>query len=74
MTTEKKKTPWILWPFVAIWNLVAAIITLTGRFIAVLLGLVLIILGVVLSLTIIGAIIGVPMILFGVLLIVRGLW
>jgi hypothetical protein len=73
MTTEKK-TPWFLWPFVAIWNLLAWIIQLTGRLIAMIIGLLLIIGGVVLTLTVVGAIIGVPMILFGVLLIVRGLW
>lgn len=72
--TSGKKTPWILWPFVAIWNLVAAIIKLTGRLIAVILGLVLIIVGVVLSLTVVGAIIGIPLAGFGVLLMVRGLW
>jgi hypothetical protein len=72
--TVEKKIPWILWPFVAVWNLVAAIIKLTGRMLAMVLGLLLIVAGVALTLTVVGAIVGVPMILFGVLLIVRGLW
>jgi hypothetical protein len=72
MTKSEKKTPWILWPFVALWRLLAAIIKLTGRLVAVILGLVFIIVGVVLSATMVGAIIGVPFIIFGVLLIIRG--
>jgi hypothetical protein len=69
-----KKTPWYLWPFAAIWNLVAYIVKLTGRLVAVLLGFVLLILGVVLTVTVIGAIIGVPLGVIGVLMIIRGLW
>ena len=69
-----KKTPWYLWPFAAIWNLVAYIVKLTGRLVAVLLGFVLLILGVILTVTVIGAIIGIPLGVIGVLMIIRGLW
>jgi len=69
-----KKTPWYLWPFAAIWNLVAYIVMLTGRLLAVILGFVFIILGVILTVTVIGAIIGVPLGVIGVLMIIRGLW
>ena len=69
-----KKTHWLLWPFVFIWNLVAYILQLTGRFVAVILGLVLIVLGVLLSMTVVGAILGVPLAVIGLLLVVRGLW
>lgn len=69
-----KKTPWYLWPFAAIWNLVAYIVMLTGRLLAVILGFVFIILGVILTVTVIGAIIGIPLGVFGVLMIIRGLW
>lgn len=72
MTKSEKKTPWILWPFVAIWRLLATIIKLTGRLIAVILGLVFMIVGVILSTTVIGSIIGIPLVIFGALLIVRG--
>lgn len=73
---EEKKTgiSCLLWPFVAIWNLVVWIVNLTGRLLAVVLGLVLVIVGIILSLTIVGAVIGVPLAGFGVLLMVRGLW
>jgi hypothetical protein len=69
-----KKTPWYLWPFAAIWNLVAYIVMLTGRLLAVILGFVFIILGVLLTVTVIGAIIGIPLGVIGVLMIIRGLW
>ena len=74
MTINLKNTPWFLWPFAAIWNLVAWIVNLTGRLVAVILGLVFLIVGAILTITVIGAILGIPMILFGLLLVVRGLW
>ena len=72
--TQSKRTPWYLWPFVALWKLVVGIVALTGRLVAVILGLVFLIVGVVLSLTVIGAIVGVPFIVFGFMLIIRGLF
>jgi hypothetical protein len=74
MTVNLKKTPWYLWPFAAIWNLVAWIVGITGRMIAVILGLVFLIVGAILTVTVIGAIIGIPMIILGLLLVIRGLW
>jgi hypothetical protein len=62
----------LMWPFVAIWRLIAFILEFVGRFFAVTLGLILTLLGVVVSLTGIGVIIGVPLLLFGVVLIIRG--
>ena len=62
----------LVWPFVAVWRLVAFVFEFVGRFFAVTLGLILMLLGVVVSLTGIGAIIGVPLLLFGVVLIIRG--
>ena len=72
--TEERKTPWIFWPFVALWRLVTWILELTGRLVAVILGFVLMAVGVILSLTVVGAILGVPLGLFGVLLVFRGLF
>jgi hypothetical protein len=71
---EQTKTPWLLWPFVALWRLVTWILAMTGRLVAILLGIVLMVVGVIATLTVIGAIIGVPMFLFGVLLVFRGLF
>jgi hypothetical protein len=74
MSTESKKTPWYLWPFVALWRLVTGILVLTGRLVAVILGLVFVLIGALLSATVVGAIVGVPLILFGGLLVLRGLF
>ena len=71
---EHKHVPWYLWPFWAIWQLVAWIILLTGRVVAVILGLVLMIIGAVVSLTVVGLIIGVPLFLVGLLLVFRGIF
>jgi hypothetical protein len=65
---------WFLWPFVALWRLVAGIIQVTGRLLAIVLGVVLMIVGVVLSATIIGAVLGIPLAAFGLMLVVRGLF
>ncbi len=64
----------VLWPVIALSTLLAAMIKVVGRAIAFVLGFVLMIFGVVLCLTIIGAIVGVPRVLFGLALVVRGLF
>jgi multisubunit Na+/H+ antiporter MnhC subunit len=71
---DTKKTHWLLWPFVWIWNLIAYIVMLTGRMVAVILGLVLMLAGVILTITLVGAIAGIPLCIIGVLLVIRGLW
>ena len=67
-------TPWYLWPFAVLWQFVTWILRLTGRLLAVVLGLALMTVGVLISLTIIGAILGVPLALLGFLLVLRGLF
>ena len=75
MTTETKQhIPWYLWPFAALWKLLAVIIEMTGRFLAMVLGIVFIVAGVIVSLTIVGAIIGVPLAIVGLLLLLRGIF
>ena len=74
MSTHARRTHWLLWPFVALWHLVTFILEATGRLVAVVLGLALAIAGVVVSLTIVGTIVGVPLVILGLLLILRGLF
>jgi hypothetical protein len=74
MTDKKKRVPWFLWPFVALWNLVIGIIGLTGRLVGVILGLVLLIVGGILTALVVTAPIGIPIALFGLLLVIKGLW
>lgn len=71
---QKRHTPWYLWPFAALWRLMATIVELTGRFVAMVIGLVFVIVGAVVSLTIVGAIVGIPMAIIGLLLFVRGIF
>ena len=73
MTTHKHIV-WILWPFYALAQLITGILKLTGRLVAALIGFVLLVAGVVLSITIIGAILGVPLIILGFMLLVRAIF
>ena len=75
MTTHSKQhIPWFLWPFAALWKLLAVIVELTGRFVAMVLGIVFMLVGLIVSLTIIGAIVGVPLAVIGLLLLLRGIF
>ncbi len=72
--SNEKKTPWFLWPFKAIWDLLAFILNLTGRLIAAVLGLALMIVGGILTITLFAAPIGIPVIIFGFLLLIRSIF
>jgi len=74
MQRSEHRTPWIWWPFVALWRLIALIVEFTGRIVAVVLGAVLMIVGIIVSLTIIGAVVGIPLAILGLLLVLRGLF
>ena len=70
-TEKKKKMPWYLWPFAALWWLLTFIFEFTGRIVGAILGLVLLIVGVLLTFLVISAPIGIPLAVFGLLLMVR---
>jgi Family of unknown function (DUF5362) len=70
----KQHIPWYLWPFAAIWKLLAVIVELTGRLVAMVLGIVLMIVGALISLTIVGAIVGIPLAIVGLLLFLKGIF
>ena len=74
MTSENKRTPWFLWPFVALWDLITWILKLTGRLVAAILGLVFMIVGAILTVTVVGAVVGIPLIIFGFALMVRAIF
>ena len=69
-----ERVPWYLWPFYTIWRLITWIVRLTGRLIAVILGFALILLGAILCITVILLPLGIPMIVFGFLPTMRGLF
>jgi hypothetical protein len=71
---EEKRTPWFLWPFVALWKLLALILGLTGRLVLGVLGLVFMIVGLILTVTLIAAPVGIPLAIVGVLLLLRSIF
>ncbi len=72
--STENQVPWILWPFYAIWKVLTFILGVTGRILCAILGLALMAAGVGLTLSIVGAIVGVPLASFGFLLTVRALF
>lgn len=74
MITRTKHTPILLAPFAWVWQLVSWVLGLTGRLVAVILGFVFLVVGFLITLTVVGAIIGIPMLILGFALIVRGLF
>jgi len=57
-----------------LWRMLAGIIKITGRLVAVILGFALLAAGIALCFTIIGMIVGIPLLLCGALLMVRGMF
>ena len=71
---DERRVPWYLWPFHALWRLLSFVLAATGRLLCGVLGIVLMIAGSVLALSVIGAPLGVPLVLLGFLLLVRALF
>jgi hypothetical protein len=71
---EKSRVLWYLWPFKALWDLLAFILTLTGRLIGAVLGLALAIVGLVLTVLVISAPVGIPLMVLGGLLMIRSIF
>ena len=75
MTTEKSKsTSLIAGPFVAVWKLLTFILELTGRLVGGIIGLVLMMVGLVLIITVIAAPLGIPLVVIGLLLAIRSIF
>ncbi|MBN1291621.1 MAG: hypothetical protein JXB48_07255 [Candidatus Latescibacteria bacterium] len=64
----------LAWPFKLLWKLVTFILSFTGRIIAVVLGFVLMILGGFLTASVVAAPVGIPLIIVGFLLVLRGIF
>jgi hypothetical protein len=73
-TATDRETSVLLWPFVMLWALVGFVLRAVGRILCAVLGLALMAAGVALTLTVLGAIVGVPLAAFGLLLLVRALF
>jgi len=66
--------PILLWPFYAIWRFLTFVLELIGRLLCALLGIGLMIAGVTITLSIVGAPIGIPLASVGFLLLVRAIF
>jgi hypothetical protein len=72
--TEERRIPWFLWPFYALWRLLTFIVNATGRLVLAVLGIALMVVGWVITLTVVGAPLGVPLAILGFLLLLRALF
>jgi hypothetical protein len=73
-SSARSNAPWFLWPFAALWDLLAFVLKLTGRLIAAILGLALMAVGVLLTTTVVGAPVGIPILILGFLLLIRSVF
>ena len=69
--SSDRSVPWFLWPFYAVWRLLTFILNAIGRLLCGVLGIVLMVVGVAVALTVVGAPLGVPMAIVGFLLLMR---
>jgi len=72
--THQKRTPIVLLPFVIVWSLFSFLLRLTGRIVAAVIGVVFMIVGLTLSVTLVAAPIGIPLAVFGFLLLLRSVF
>ena len=62
------KTHWLLWPFLFVFRLVGFIIAAVGKLVGAVIGFALTVVGFALTVTLIGAGVGVPLMIFGILM------
>jgi len=71
---HKMKYPLLLWPFVAVWNLLALAFSITGRLLMTIVGLALMVIGITLLVTAMSVPIGIPLSILGLILMLRGIF
>ncbi|HTR82666.1 MAG TPA: hypothetical protein VMM58_13635 [Bacteroidota bacterium] len=72
--SSNKKTSILLLPFTIVWAIFSFVMKLTGRVLAALIGLVCIAIGIFLSVTLVAAPVGIPLVIFGILLLIRSIF
>lgn len=68
------RVPLLLWPFYAIWRLLTFILNVVGRLLCSILGLAIMVAGIVVTMSVVGAPIGIPLASLGFLLLIRALF
>ncbi len=66
--------PILLWPFYAIWRLLTFVLSLVGRLLCAVLGIAIMIAGVLITMSVVGAPLGIPLASLGLLLLIRALF
>lgn len=64
----------LTWPFRIVWSLVGVLFLAVGKLVTLLLGLTFTGVGIALTCTIVGAVVGIPLIIFGAVTMVRSLF
>lgn len=70
----ERNVPLLLWPFYALWRLLTFVLEAVGRLLCGILGVVLMVFGGLLTVTVVGAAVGIPLAAAGFLLLVRALF
>jgi hypothetical protein len=68
------RTPILLWPFYAIWRLLTFILNIVGRLVCAILGLGIMFTGVAITMSVVGAPVGIPLVSLGFLLLLRAVF
>lgn len=71
---NQRKAPLLLLPFVLVWSIFSFMMKLTGRIVAAIIGITFMIIGLTLTVTFVATPIGIPLAIFGFLLVVRSLF
>ena len=72
--SRNDRVPLLLWPFYAIWRLLTFVVELIGRVFCGILGLALMFSGIAITITVLAAPLGIPIAVFGFLLLVRAIF
>ncbi len=72
--STQSNLPILLWPFYAVWRLLTFVLNVIGRLVSALLGIGLMIAGVSITLSVVGAPLGIPLASLGFLLLIRALF
>jgi hypothetical protein len=71
---DDRRVPILLWPFYAIWRFLTFVLRIVGRVLCAVLGIGLMIAGVAVALSVVGAPLGIPLAALGFLLLIRALF
>jgi hypothetical protein len=72
--SNENRVPILLWPFYAVWRLLTFILKAIGRLLCALLGLAIMIAGAAITMSVVGAPVGIPLTILGFLLLVRAIF